>query len=793
MSARISARSGRQIPVYDKHKAYEEKEHKAEVIATGIKAARALVKNTKKKERENKRKNNAINTLTKKRKNARQELIQKGRKIPEENFKWSIGDRYHDWWPSNRGDIQSYKKCGDFKFLPHMIHYIIICESISAFQKHYPQLIHLTLQYNHVDQPAQDVKILSKLASKTLINIGVSDIEKNILQEYTKGKKKKEFSILKSLFGETFTSRNNAIITYINICKYIFGDTFVTAPSVRPCAYFGVVCDAGISPFCKLFMHIIEKNGYQGTPTTEGEIENLCVSLGIPLMYMIQTPQTIADSAFTQAFIKCLTIYEFPENNDDTFECKFNYFADEYKIVFKKSGEFNKECKFDYILQKGTNDVYTIPYGLRDVSSSSSSSLIRINRNVGPSLYDLMLYYIYLNSRATHSIFNYSIYEGLNHVLSFNQLQFPEFTYDDESKDESKDEMKNENTYNPVIDNVNIVDRLPNIHNLVNLALGIKDQQANQRSLMTYKPTHPNSLYNIYGFKELPPKIMIDIKHEGDASQVVAAQIINAKGRFKDRIVFVSQDRPCVAHSVTKGLRTIQYGSNYINVYNSRGINGNINTDNQNMDGGNRKMKGGNIECELDVKELMLSIGMYADRYLETYITQKNKTIDDVLHRRVLHDFYDYTCNMYDKYNRDLEDDINGTQDDTKKFMNILSKIHYKEKLNSLQELINLSNIYNSNFKQPTTTFEEYTSQISQSQSLNEKNKKNLKHTQNVLNKMIQEQQNELNYYKNLKTKKNKNKYNEIIQQIKKHIRNTTQKRNTMPKMNLNQRQLVES
>ena len=49
--------------------------------------------------------------------------------------------------------------------------------------------------------------------------------------------------------------------------------------------------------------------------------------------------------------------------------------------------------------------------------------------------------------------------------------------------------------------------------------------------------------------------------------------------------------------------------------------------------------------------------------------------------------------------------------------MKFLCKIYYKEKVNSLQELINLSNIYNSNFKQPTTTFEDYTSYILQSES----------------------------------------------------------------------------
>jgi hypothetical protein len=67
---------------------------------------------------------------------------------------WSIGDRYHDWW-GNRGDIDSYKKCGDWKILPDMLHYAVICESVIAFHKfkntfgklpeEYNSLIHTTI------------------------------------------------------------------------------------------------------------------------------------------------------------------------------------------------------------------------------------------------------------------------------------------------------------------------------------------------------------------------------------------------------------------------------------------------------------------------------------------------------------------------------------------------------------------------------------------------------------------------------------------------------------------------
>ena len=48
---------------------------------------------------------------------------------------WSIGDRYHDWWPADRGDIKSFKKCGSWKFLPDIIRYGIVAESMRAIKR----------------------------------------------------------------------------------------------------------------------------------------------------------------------------------------------------------------------------------------------------------------------------------------------------------------------------------------------------------------------------------------------------------------------------------------------------------------------------------------------------------------------------------------------------------------------------------------------------------------------------------------------------------------------------------
>ena len=96
--------------------------------------------------------------------------------IKNDAFLWSIGDRYHDWWPSNRGDINSFKKCGDWEFLPDMIHYGIICDSILAYEKNRHDL-GIRCQFNNDD--FKDVLPstlhewnssyhLSKLANKTL-------------------------------------------------------------------------------------------------------------------------------------------------------------------------------------------------------------------------------------------------------------------------------------------------------------------------------------------------------------------------------------------------------------------------------------------------------------------------------------------------------------------------------------------------------------------------------------------------------------------------------------------------
>ena len=68
---------------------------------------------------------------------------------------WSIGDRYHDWWPASRGIIESYKNCGVWGMIPVLIHYGIVCDSVIAFKKKYDRIMQ--------PQPQPHINALSAL------------------------------------------------------------------------------------------------------------------------------------------------------------------------------------------------------------------------------------------------------------------------------------------------------------------------------------------------------------------------------------------------------------------------------------------------------------------------------------------------------------------------------------------------------------------------------------------------------------------------------------------------------
>ena len=261
---------------------------------------------------------------------------------------WSIGDRYHDWWPASRGVIENYKNCGVWKMLPALIHYGIVCDSVIAFKKKYDRIMAshppsdaasalnaglLNDFYSKVPQvqrpnfvPLSDTSIhestidfvagmentdseekveeyswtdgnLTDSAGFTLTYFrGVSTIEDDILNQFTQGIPTISMNVI-----QPRTNLDNMITNYREICEQLFGD-------LTHVKWFAVLCDADIGPFCNLFINILES----AKKLTLNAIKTYCTAKDIPVMYMIKTPQTMTDSSNNQSFMPCLTLYRFP-------------------------------------------------------------------------------------------------------------------------------------------------------------------------------------------------------------------------------------------------------------------------------------------------------------------------------------------------------------------------------------------------------------------------------------------------------------------------------------------------
>jgi len=261
---------------------------------------------------------------------------------------WSIGDRYHDWWPASRGVIENYKNCGVWKMLPALIHYGIVCDSVIAFKKKYDRIMasHLPSDaasalnagllnnfYSKVPQvqrpnfvPLSDTSIhestidfvagmentdseekveeyswtdgnLTDSAGFTLTYFrGVSTIEDDILNQFTQGIPTISMNVI-----QPRTNLDNMITNYREICEQLFGN-------LTHVKWFAVLCDADIGPFCNLFINILES----AKKLNLNDIKTYCTAKTIPVMYMIKTPQTMTDSSNNQSFRPCLTLYRFP-------------------------------------------------------------------------------------------------------------------------------------------------------------------------------------------------------------------------------------------------------------------------------------------------------------------------------------------------------------------------------------------------------------------------------------------------------------------------------------------------
>ena len=723
---------------------------------------------------------------------------------PYKKLLWSIGDRYHDWWPSDRGDIGSLRRCGDWKFIPSFIHYGIICDSVLAFKRYFlklkpPQqqqlktnnssrdLVYTSIKqsnvpYAEIPYNSKDwwpTSNLSNSANITLCELsGISTIEQNILNAYTATITRTDNDIPKTYHSKKRI--NDAITKYIIICQQLFGK------NLTKYKWFAVVCDAGIGPFCTLFMNII-KNSIPTVIHDINAIKAFCMEKGIPMMYMIQTPQTYADSAFNMSFIPCLTLYRFPitdkidaagnyrpviavpppVNDDldypnhmqpglqytDVFTSRYNLFSPEYKIRYhlrSSPAEFTASNGnvFSYRIRHDDGTIFNIEYGLKE----------DLYRYKGPTLFELMLHYLHLNlkdfndednnfPKGSTSIYNMDIYRNddeINSVppagsaaavangMEVSKIPFISFkkafdAFTVYTSDSNNDENNHNNSgVKKETEYIRLIDQLPRVRELVKSALGLTPPPVNANHTdIGYKPMHPTSLCLIDNYNTLLPKIMSCIKHGGDADQVWSAYLLNQTSEFYDRVVFISKDRPCVAHAANIKLRTIQYGSTSLIIYNNvYDILNDTSVENMNP----KKRKGGSgesveshessSECDkdsIDIEQIMLTTGLHASTYLKLY--KKEHTMlnpSDKMHTTVLQDFYNDIKDLYTEHNEDLENAITdvdlrytGTM---KLFMNIVRKLYYNNitSKQSLAILIILCNIHNNYYGLPHIRYEQY-------------------------------------------------------------------------------------
>ena len=743
---------------------------------------------------------------------------------------WSIGDRFHDWWPCSRGELEKIKKCGDWKFLPSIIRYGIACDSISAYKKRYALLDHLNKdalqneefqyvsntdikvtqednrdyggygeveEYKTYDPPTTIVWTandrLNSLANNTLTKLQpVTSIEDNILRSYTNSERKTFNSITRQLNNPA--NIDDAIQKYKEICHQLFGADLTNYK------WFAVICDAGNGPWCKLFLNILKNSNR----ITIDQIKAFCLLHGIPVMYMIQTPQTITDSAFNMTFIACLILYRFPithiragapaaapgpaaagagplsERNppgyvkipepmagvlhagtnkefpnreqppiynletdkNGIFVCKNNLFTfDTHRISFHRG--INNVNEYTFVEGGGTMFRYRITNSAETTVDIDYGPKGSIYRYTGPSLYELTLQYVHKNlldaviddvgiedgGIATFppdstSIYNSDIYydDVIFHPFRNAFEEIVSYVESDSNNNNSQN-VESEKTY------VRLVTKLGSIKTTIDSGLGLlatavdpSRKGTGTTGDMLYKPLKDISLCLVPNYDTLPARIMPDIKHEGDASQVDALDALNKTPELHDRLVFISKDRPCIANAVNRGFRAIQFGSTEICIYNYALERYPV------ADAGpaaagpaaSKKRKatstaGGGInnsiddcvnEC-LDVEEIMITIGMHAFRYITTIKDIKTITLNSVMHYNLLRNFYDDIGSIYDEYHRNLENDITDIDlkytGDMKLFMIILRKLHYHEinRSNAFNALIALCNIHHRYYGMP--------------------------------------------------------------------------------------------
>ena len=211
-----------------------------------------------------------------------------------------------------------------------------------------------------------------------ILGISASNVEEKTMKKYTT---QEPISIMQTAVN-TEQQYQKALKSYAEACKQLF-------PSIDPETDIYMGYDAGLGPLATLFKEIIKHAGKKiGKEIIDDDKELKKILNGrskksyIPLLYVIKTPQNIADSANDVSYPEFLTIYEFPENSDNprprekhhnerVFVVDSNIFTkDKFTIFYRRKASYSPiygKHQFEYV-------VIPVPPASSASSASASSA-----------------------------------------------------------------------------------------------------------------------------------------------------------------------------------------------------------------------------------------------------------------------------------------------------------------------------------------------------------------------------------------------------------------------------------
>jgi hypothetical protein len=335
-----------------------------------------------------------------------------------------IDDTCHDWL-DKRGEVLSFEHCGiNVNHIPTFIRYAILCESLKACKKLKERDNTAEVPEYSVTQRANpfsdNTNIPAEPAnSSTLINY-IKQITGDVSTIEDRGFDKLHNTsdiISEDITNKTLGSPLPVLIRkYKDICLKLFpGKNF---------RWFALVCDAELGKLFLLFREIIRKSIQNNkkrlkkqkiTPEvlTIEQIIQICRQYGIMVLYLLKIPQTIADSAYNQSYIPCLTLYRFPvthdrngnkilldddnDNDDDDdlpypmkdpgphrptdgsyFRSPNNLFSQDNAMIIYKRGNLSGEAAYNY--DNGKIFQYIIKHTLTDAAKTAAQTALRASR-----------------------------------------------------------------------------------------------------------------------------------------------------------------------------------------------------------------------------------------------------------------------------------------------------------------------------------------------------------------------------------------------------------------------------